>query len=298
MNLPPPTVLVVGATGRFGSLMVPALLARGARVRALVRDMDGAGRARRAGAHEAVIGDLRDGPSLVAAARGADGVFYLGPAFSPDEADMGVRMVRSAQAAGARKFVFQSVIHPTNTALANHASKIPVENALYSSGLQYTVLHPANFMQNIQGAWPGIVARRSFAEPFPATVRIARVDYRDVAEVAAIALTEDRLAHATLELCAEGAYSRKEVAAMMSAALGVEIRPLAPAFGDWAAQSGLPYDEAQRDMFEKVFDHYARAGLPGNAVTLRAVLGREPRSLGEFILELAGGAALDRPAAG
>lgn len=289
-----PTVLVVGATGKFASMMVPALLQRGARVRALVRHDAQAAVARQAGAQEAVIGDLRDGPSLVAAARGADGVFYLGPAFTADEADMGVRMVQSAQAAGVRKFVFQSVIHPTNTALSNHASKIPVENALYGSGLEYTVLHPANFMQNIASAWPTVVQQGVFAEPFAANARIARVDYRDVAEVAAIALTEDRLAYATLELCGEGAYTRNEVAAMMSAALGRPIQPLAPAFQDWATQARLPYDAAQLAVFEQVFAHYAAVGLPGNAATLRAVLGREPRRLRDFIFELAGKAGAVR----
>ncbi|WP_454674668.1 NmrA/HSCARG family protein [Achromobacter pestifer] len=288
MTLHSPTVLVVGAAGKFAGLVVPALLARGARVRALVRSVEEAEALRRAGVQEAVIGDLRDGASLREAASGADGVFYLGPAFSPDEAGMGVRMVQSAQAAGVRKFVFSSVIHPTQTDLANHASKIPVENALYSSGLEYTVLHPANFMQNIKGAWPRVREQGVFAEPFPTDTRIARVDYRDVAEMAAIALTQDRLAYATLELCADGAFNREEIAAMMSEALGRRIVPQAPGFKAWAIGAKLPYDAAQLALFEKVFEHYARAGLPGNSLALTAALGREPRGLKDFIFELAG----------
>ncbi|TKB31235.1 MAG: NmrA/HSCARG family protein, partial [Mesorhizobium sp.] len=139
---------------------------------------------------------------------GVDGVFHIGPAFAPDEAAMGVAMVEAAMRTGVQKFVFSSVIQPTNTRLKNHASKVPVEDALYSTNMEYTILHPANFMQNIAGAWPSVVRDGVFSEPFPKTKKLARVDYRDVAEVAAIALTEARLSYATLELCA-GMHSRE-----------------------------------------------------------------------------------------
>jgi len=39
-----------------------------------------------------------------------------------------------------RKFVFSGVMHPTLATLVNHADKTPVEEALYTSGMDYTVL--------------------------------------------------------------------------------------------------------------------------------------------------------------
>ena len=282
-----PTVLVVGATGRVAGLVVPALAARGATVRALVRRPDDTAAALQRGAHQVAVADLRDAASLARAAAGCDGVFHIGPAFQPDEAEMGCRMVAAAQAAGVRKFVFSSVIQPTHTTLANHASKLPVETALFESTLDYTLLHPANFFQNLQGAWPAIARDGVFAEPFPVGTRIARVDYRDVAEAAAIALTGDRLSYGSFELCAPGRFNRIEIAAMASEALGKPVRAAELPFDDWVTVARPPYDARQLGLLAKVHAHYAAHGLGGNALTLEAILGRPPRMLGDYLRELA-----------
>ncbi|SEF21030.1 NmrA/HSCARG family protein [Variovorax sp. NFACC27] len=282
-----PTVLVVGATGRVAGLVVPELARRGATVRALVRDERGRQKAIDNGAAEAVVADLRDPASLRRAAEGADGVFHIGPAFQPDEARMGCNLVAAAQEAGVRKFVFSSVIQPTHGTLANHASKVPVETALFESELEYTLLHPANFFQNLRGAWPGIVRDGVFAEPYPVDTRIARVDYRDVAEVAAIALTEDRLAYGSFELCAPGRFNRREIVAMAGEVLGRPVAAREIDFDDWVELTRPPYDARQLQLLSKVHAHYATHGLGGNALVLEAILGRTPRTLAQYIGELA-----------
>lgn len=282
-----PTVLVVGATGRVAGLVVPELARRGATVRALVRDERGRQKAIDNGAAEAVVADLRDPASLRRAAEGADGVFHIGPAFQPDEARMGCNLVAAAQEVGVRKFVFSSVIQPTHGTLANHASKVPVETALFESELEYTLLHPANFFQNLRGAWPGIVRDGVFAEPYPVDTRIARVDYRDVAEVAAIALTEDRLAYGSFELCAPGRFNRREIVAMAGEVLGRPVAAREIDFDDWVELTRPPYDARQLQLLSKVHAHYATHGLGGNAFVLEAILGRPPRTLAQYISELA-----------
>jgi uncharacterized protein YbjT (DUF2867 family) len=280
-----PKVLMVGATGKFARLVVPELLQRNAAVRALVRNDARAAVARSLGVTELTIGDLRNGESLIQATRNVDAVFYIGPAFTPDEAEMGVSLVEAAEENGVEKFVFSSVLQPTNTRLKNHASKIPVEEALYSSGLQYTILQPANFLQNIGAAWPSIVRDGRFGEPFPNDVRIARVDYRDVAEVAAIALTEERLAYATLELSA-GMFSRNDIVAAISEVLGRPIEAFEPSFNEWVESARLPHSDHQIHLLSKVYDHYRKFGLGGNSLSLTAALRREPRSLRDYIRDL------------
>jgi uncharacterized protein YbjT (DUF2867 family) len=94
---------------------------------------------------------------------------------------------------GAPRIVFSSVIHPVLTELANHAAKASVEAAILDSGLEYTILHPTLYFQNYAAAWPKVVASGVLPEPWSSETRFSRVDYRDVAEVAAIALFEDRL---------------------------------------------------------------------------------------------------------
>jgi uncharacterized protein YbjT (DUF2867 family) len=184
------TILAVGAAGKFAGLIIPALAEHGGRVRGSVHKPDQAQQVRSHGAAEVAVGDLGDRASLDAALDSIDAVFYIAPAFLPGEAEIGKSMVDAAIQAGVRRFVFSSVIHPVLSGLVNHAAKAPVEEAVLNSNLEYTFLHPTLYFQNYAGPWPRIVETGVLAEPWSADTRFTRVDYRDVAEVAAIALTE------------------------------------------------------------------------------------------------------------
>jgi uncharacterized protein YbjT (DUF2867 family) len=281
----PPKILAVGASGKFAGLVIPALVARGAVVRGLVKDAAKEALVRQHGAAEIAIGDLTDRASLDAALTGVDAVFYIAPAFIANEAEVGKSVVAAATQAGVRRFVFSSVIDPILSGLANHAQKAPVEEALLTAGMEYTLLHPTVFFQNFTESWPRIVKSGVVAEPWSVESRFSRVDYRDVAEAAAIALTEDRLVYGTFELCAEGWHNRSDIAVIISEVLGRTIRAerLDPKAAAANAGPGAP-------ALEKMFDWYDRRGLQGNGLTLRAILGREPRTLRAFFAELAAAA--------
>ena len=217
------TVLAVGAAGNVAGLVVPALVERGAKVRGLVRKPEQVDEARRRGATEVIVGDLADLESLMTALQGVEAVFYVGPVFVPNEVQMGQNMIQAAGRAGVRKFVFSSVIHPILSKLPNHAAKAQVEEALINSDLDYTILHPTVLFQNYSTAWAKVLQTGILEEPWSPDSRFSRVDYRDVAEVAAIALTEERLAYGTFELCSSDILNRHEVAALISEVLEKKI---------------------------------------------------------------------------
>jgi uncharacterized protein YbjT (DUF2867 family) len=271
------TIFVVGAAGKCAGLVVPILVDRGARVRGLVRTAEQGDEIRRRGAAEAIIGDLHDPASFDAALKGVDSIFYIAPAFLPDEAAVGKRIVEAAKRADVRRFVFSSVIHPV-LGLINHSAKAPVEEAVLNSGIEFTFLHPTLFFQNYAASWPSIVQTGVLAEPWSSDTRFSRVDYRDVAEVAAIALTEDRLLDGTFELCGDGRMNRRDVAALISDVLG---RKIIASRTDSDAGRNLP------QPIRLMFEHYEHHDLVGNALTLRAVLNREPRTLHNYFQELA-----------
>ncbi|WP_245484003.1 MULTISPECIES: NmrA family NAD(P)-binding protein [unclassified Mesorhizobium] len=231
------------------------------------------------GATEVAIGDLRDRAALDAALKDVGAVFYIAPAFIPAEANVGKTVVKAAIDAGVRRLVFSAVIHPALSDLVNHVAKAPVEEAVLNSGLEYTFLHPARYFQNYAAFWPKIVKEGVLAEPWSSETRFSLVDYRDVAEVAAIALTEDRLLFGTFELCARGQLDRHDVGALMSDVLGRKI-------GERRDPGVLGV--VSQDL-KAMFDHYDHHGLLGNPLTLRAILGREPRSLRAYLKELARG---------
>lgn len=281
-----PLILSVGADGRFAGLVVPELIRRGARVRGLVHQAENADKARTNGVTEVVVADLRDRQSLDAALAGVERVFYLAPVFQRDEAELGKGVVAAARQAGVRRFVFSSVIHPVLRELQNHFDKGPVEDAILNSGMEYTLLHPALFFQNYTAAWPAVVKTGVFAEPYSAERRMSRVDYRDVAEVAAVALTEDRLLYGTFELCAEGNLDRHDLAATMGEVLGRKVEAATLPFDAWAEKAKVPYGGEQLAELKAMYDWYDAHSLLGNPLTLRAILGREARTLRAFFEEL------------
>jgi uncharacterized protein YbjT (DUF2867 family) len=278
-------VLMVGATGQRVGAVLPELVQRGVTVRALVRDEQRAVTARRHGAAETVVADLAVPASLPAAVDGVDGVFHVNPGFAPREAEMGVAMVEAAQAAGVERFVFSGVMHSSISEMSNHAAKQPVEAALYGSAMNFTVLQPAVLMQNLDGLWSDVVETGRLSLPYSVAAKVSWVDYRDVAEVAALAFTADELGRGTFELCSAGMVDRHELATMISETLQRQIDAHETPRGDWA--DGLPSGPA-RDGLVRMMTYYDNHGFPGgNDLVLRTILRRRPRSLRDYVGELA-----------
>jgi uncharacterized protein YbjT (DUF2867 family) len=277
-------VLAIGATGQFAGLVVPALASKGVQVRALVHDPDKRDQVLAAGADEAVAGDLRDAGSIGAALDGVDGVFLIIPAFAADTAALGTGVVAAAQAAGVRRMVFSGVYHPS-LSLVNHASTRPVEEALYHSDLEFTVLQPAMFMQGLTGGWQSAVKDGVFVMPYAKDAAMTFVDYRDVAEAAAAAFATDELVNGTFELAAGGMVTRSELATLMSQYAGREV--VAQDADPGAAVRDIP-EPFMRDGLSAMFADYTAHGFHGgNNLVLRTILGRPPRSLPDFLAELA-----------
>ena len=276
-------VLTIGATGQFAGLAVPALVSHGLHVRALVHDPAKADQLAGTGVDETVLGDLRDIESMRAALRGTDGLFLVIPAFAEDSAELGTALVTAAQQTGVRRVVLSGVYHPS-LSLVNHASMRPIEEALYHSDLEFTVLQPAMFMQGMAGAWTAALAAGVFATPYSKDSLMTFVDYRDVAEVAAIAFATGDLVNGTFELAAGGMFTRNQLAEIMSRYAGRQV--VAVDLDPAAALAGLQ-DGYLRDGLNRMFADYTAHGFHGgNNLVLRTILGRTPRSLEDFFAEL------------
>jgi uncharacterized protein YbjT (DUF2867 family) len=281
-----PKILAIGASGRFAGLVVPELARRGTTVRAFLRNSGKADAVRARGAAEIAIGDLRDRSCLDADMEGVDGVFHIGPLFAEDEAALGVGVVEAAERAGVRRFAFSSVMHPA-IPLSHHAAKLPVEAALQGSGLAYAILQPAVFFQNLAPMWREALRTGRLSAPYSRKAPIGFVDYRDVAEAAAIALTGEQLAWGSFELCAEQRLDRNAIAAMMCEKAGIPVEAAEQTPEEWAATTTFPGTYREKALLAKMFAYYDLHGFAGNSLALTSVLGREPRRLGNYIGELA-----------
>ena len=74
--------------------------------------------------------------------------------------------------------------------MTHHWNKLRVEETLFESGLSYTILQPASYMQNVLGGWQAIVEHGVYAAPYSVETRMSMVDLEDIAEATAVVLTE------------------------------------------------------------------------------------------------------------
>src|ERR1700750_153311 len=144
------TILVIGGAGAVGLPTGPRLVTLGARVRALSSKESSAANLKSLGVAETVIGDVANDSDVKRAFAGVTSVMHIPPRFREDEAKIGMRVLNAAVEAKVGHFVFSSVFHPQMRDMDHHFSKLVVEEALIDSGLSFTILQPAMFMQNIR----------------------------------------------------------------------------------------------------------------------------------------------------
>jgi uncharacterized protein YbjT (DUF2867 family) len=277
-------ILVTGAAGKTGKAVIKALAARRAAVRALVRNRSHSAALTALGAVEVSVGGFDDAAALARATAGAQAIYHICPNVSPDEVSYARAVAAAARDNGVKRFVFHSVLHPQIEAMPHHWAKLRAEEMLFAAGFDLTVLQPTAYMQNILGAWRAIVADGAFRVPYPVEAGISLVDLNDVAEVAALVLTEDGHAGATYELVGTKPLSQSVVAAAIGVALKRDVRAEAESIEAWDARvAAAGMGAHERATLAAMFRYYAAHGLCGNPNTLSWLLGRAPARLAEFL---------------
>jgi uncharacterized protein YbjT (DUF2867 family) len=183
-------VLVVGATGTVGGATARELLARGGRVRALVRDktravdLDGA---------ELVEGDLRDTTALRDLLANVHTAFYVSP-HEPDEEQLARDFTRACEEQGVRlvfvgvhvdaksRFVRALLRLYLGRLMPAYAPKLRLSERARNSKTNAVVLMPTNYFENDE-FFKDDLSRGAFLQPFDRPFN--RVAVRDIAEVAA-----------------------------------------------------------------------------------------------------------------
>jgi uncharacterized protein YbjT (DUF2867 family) len=281
-------ILVTGAAGKTGKAVIKALAVKGARVRAFVRNAGHATALFALGAAEVNVGRFADARALALAAAGVQAIYHICPNVSPHEVAYARAVANAARAQGVRRLVYHSVLHPQIEAMPHHWQKMRVEEMLFASGFDLTVLQPTAYMQNILGAWRGIVADGVYRLPYPAETELSLVDLEDVAEAAAIVLTQDGHGGASYELVGTAPLSQTIVAYEIGVALGRYVRVEAETLTTWEARAAATgMGEHERAALAAMFRYYASHGLVGNANTLRWLLGRTPNDLTAFLGRIA-----------
>jgi uncharacterized protein YbjT (DUF2867 family) len=283
-------ILVIGGHSKIGTALIGELLDRGQRVRALARAGEAAGGF--PPAVEAVAGDLDDESSLVTAMTGTESVFLLSSPH-PNVVRWHRNAIDAARRTRARLLVRSSILGADRESPAEFISAhTACDRYLEGSGLPYVIVRPNLFLQNIpESTVPAITASGTFYVDAD-EARISMVDTRDVAAVAARALTEPGHAGAHYDVTGPEALSYADVAAGLSRALG---RPVsyADAPDDAVRQAlvGAGLTEWFAGALVGLYQDYRRSGTDGYAAqvtdTVQRLTGRRPRSFGDLLGEIA-----------
>lgn len=222
-----PIILVTGATGKTGAAVVRELLARGHRVRALVRTDDARAQALRRLGAEPAVADLYDPLDLSKAMRGVQRAYFV-PVFRPYMIQSAAAFAAAAADAGLEHVVqlsqwLSSPDHPSNltrqTWLVDRMlSGIP--------GVGHTILNPGMFADNFLRTID-MPANLGVQPVMTGASRSAPVSNEDIARVAAAVLT-DPVPHRGKVYRPTGPrlLSGLDIAAVLSRVLGRRVRPV------------------------------------------------------------------------
>jgi uncharacterized protein YbjT (DUF2867 family) len=274
-------VLVTGATGNTGSALLQQLEKRAVVVRAMVRSSNDAARLPNTSA-TVVVGNFDDSRSLEAALEGVTRAYLVTPS-SPDAEEQQVRFAERAAAAGVRRLVKLSQLAADEASpvrfLRYHAA---VERRIRELGIGFTFLRPNLYFQGLLAFKPMIAAQGHFVAPI-GDARVSAVDVRDIAAVAARALTEEGHDGKTYTITGPAAVTHTEMASAVSKAIGrpvafVDVPP--DAFAGALKSAGVP--AWQVDGLVEDYAHYARGEAATISPHVREVTGVEPRDVARF----------------
>ena len=220
--------------------MIAVLGGRGKTGRAVIAALD------RRGVSAVAIGRA-EWSDLSTAVAGCEAAYLIAPNLHPDEPAYVAEALAALARAGVARVVYHSVASPYAPDLPHHLGKAVSEDLVRRSGLAWTILQPGAYLQNLDLSGPVEV-------PYDVDAVFGFADLADVAEVAALVLTEDGHVGATYELA-----SRVATVGELAADAGVTARRT---------------DDRPDGWLGAMFDYYDQHGLPVGTRTLDALLGR------------------------
>jgi uncharacterized protein YbjT (DUF2867 family) len=279
-------ILVTAAHGNQGKLLIPKLLAADQHVRACVQSQASAEYLRALGVQDVLVGDISEPAVLAKAVRGVEKIYHVGPTAHPRERDIGFAIIDASRAEGVEHFVFSSVLHAIITDLVQHEIKRDIEEHLLSSGLEFTILQPSNYMLPVR-LRPAF-DKGVFELPWSLERRQSLVDLGDVTDVARTVLTEsERHAGATYELAGPGRHTAHDLGGIIAGVLDrpIEVRQLDTDtyLKSWFGEADPEQVKHQVRVIRAIISHYSNHDFVGNPNVLSWLLQRPPTTFAEFV---------------
>lgn len=277
------TIVVTGATGQLGRLVVESLLRRGASptdVVATGRDEARLAELATSGVRTAVT-DYGDAASLAAAFQGADRVLLISGSEVGQRLPQHTSVVEAAKAAGVGQLLYTSISHADTAQMALATEHRETERVIRESGIPFTFLRNSWYLENYLSQVPtylehGVVGATRGG-------RISAATRADYADAAAVALLADDSAGQVLELGGPS-FTLAELAATVASVSGREVTATEVSAEELTAilvGAGLPQGYAQ--VLASADEGISRGELEVSTGDLERLIGRPPTTLREAI---------------
>jgi NAD(P)H dehydrogenase (quinone) len=277
------SILVTGATGRLGRLVVQALLRRGVAAEQIIAS----------GRRTQVLGDLaergvvvrhgdfNDQASLSEAFAGADRLLLVSGSQAGQRVRQHANAINAATAAGVGLIAYTSGVRATTSTLQANQDHRATEGLLAQAGVPHVLLRNCWYLENYTGQLPVYLERGILGAAGAGKVSAAtRADY---AEAAAVVLAGQGHGGAVYELGGEP-FTMAELAEVVSVATGRRVTYTDLPVERYAAvlvAGGLP--EATAAMVADGDRGVAAGELLVEGEDLRRLLGRTPTSLADAV---------------
>jgi uncharacterized protein YbjT (DUF2867 family) len=271
-------VLVIGASSEVGARVASTLAARGVSVRAMVRRPEVVDAARALGAADVVVADLEDPGALDRAFSGARQVFLVS---SPgrNQVTLEGHAIDTAEHAGTEHIVKISNIPIAGLDSGLHGNHRAIEQRLADSPIEATILQPS-FFASVLARQVDLLRQHKLVLPV-GRGRIAWIDPRDIADVAAAILAGDAPRGGARILTGPEALDGDELASRLGA------RRLDPPIDEWRASvldRGM--DRWLVDSTVHLYEAIARGALSEVSPEVENVLRRPPRPIDDWIADV------------
>ncbi|MFC3798774.1 NAD(P)H-binding protein [Cohnella sp. GCM10012308] len=237
-------IVLTGATGHLGSLVLKELLRRVPAVNIAIVTRRPAEFQNDSGV-EVRYGDYEDASSLPEAFRGADRLLFVSSPQRDEEARLRQHrtVVAAAKEAGTGRIVYTGIAYAEKGRLPLHRLHLDTERFIRESGLSYTILRNAFYMDLVEMlGWRTAVAGGVLLSP-PGTWRFNTVAREDLAAAAAVVLAEDEHLDRVYELTASRSWDLKELARALSELSGRRIEHRTDPAMNGGAYAMLPFSD-------------------------------------------------------
>ena len=219
------TLLVTGATGKLGRLVLDELLAAGkvapADIIATSRDTEKLADYAAKGVQTRAA-DFDDAASLDAAFKGADRILIISTD-ALDEPGKRLRQhlsaVAAAKKAGAKHILYTSMPNPETSVIPFAPDHLGTENAIKATGIAYTILRNGWYMENLLMALPHALSEGKWYSA-SGQGKLAHIARADIAKATANALASGATDSAVYTLTGETKHTTGEIAALVSKVTG------------------------------------------------------------------------------